>query len=211
MAIRVSLLLFLCCAIASAQIGPSGGSSGQVWTSNGLASAPSWQVNSPSSIACSALPALTGAVTSSAGSCTTSIGAIQAGTGIAVGGTAPTQTITSNAESTLTYEYDATIIVNSIANFTKVVNASTVDNVTLSATSLTCSGNPTVALLNCAASTTCTSPTTIASGTITATGTATLPTVSNPAITAGQYVAWEVTGGTCTVAILHGNAQLHSN
>lgn len=130
-----------------------------------------------------------------------------AGTGIGLSA----GTVSSNAESTLNFVYDATAILNAVGNFTKIVKVSTVDNVTLSASALTCSGNPTVELLECSTSTTCASPTVMASGTITTTGTATLPTVSSSAIAAGDYVAWEVSAGTCTVAILYGNAQIHSN
>ena len=93
----------------------------------------------------------------------------------------------------------------------KILVASTVDNIIVSALTLTCVTPPTIALLECGTSTTCATPTTIGSVQVTATGTATPATVSAPAITAGDYVAWALTAGTCTSFDVSGSAQVHAN
>ena len=72
-------------------------------------------------------------------------------------------------------------------------------------------GNPTIALLECGTSTTCAAPTTIGSVQITAAGTATPATVASAAITAGDYVAAEITAGTCAASDVYITAQAHSN
>lgn len=103
-------------------------------------------------------------------------------------------------------------VVNTKGSFTKWTKAATVDNLEGSATSFTCSGNPTITFFECGTSTTCaSSPTTIGTVTVTAAGTVVDGTVSNPAITAGDYTAWAVTAGTCTALDIVGSANIHSN
>jgi hypothetical protein len=116
------------------------------------------------------------------------------------------------AEQTLNYSPGLlTTITGNKGGYTQFAKASTVDNVTLSALLLVCVTNPTLALLNCGSSTSCASPTTLASGTVTSAGGAVPLTVSNSAISAGDYVAWSITGGICTSVDIAGSAQVHSN
>lgn len=118
----------------------------------------------------------------------------------------------STVEQTVAYAPGPlTAVTATPTGFVKFVRASTVDNITVSASSLTCGTNPTIALLECGTSTTCAAPTTIGSVTVTAAGTATPATVASAAITAGDYVAWEMTAGICTGLDVAGNAQAHAN
>jgi hypothetical protein len=103
-----------------------------------------------------------------------------------------------------------TSITGGKGGYTKFTKASSVDNVELSALLLVCLTNPTFALLECGTSTTCASPTTIASGTVSSAGGVVDATVTNPAIAAGDYVAWSLTGGVCTTVDIGGSAQVHS-
>jgi hypothetical protein len=100
---------------------------------------------------------------------------------------------------------------NTKGGFAKFVKASTVDNIEVSATSFTCTGNPTVTLYECGTSTTCASPTTIGSATVTAAGTLVDGSISAAAIAAGDYVGWAVSAGTCTALNIAGTAQAHAN
>jgi Pectate lyase superfamily protein len=120
--------------------------------------------------------------------------------------------IPCNAAYQLSYQPGPlTSVSATISAYAKIAAASTVDNLTGSAMSFTCSGNPVVTMYECGTSTTCATPTTIGSVTVTAAGTATVGTVSNPAITAGDYVAWALTGGTCSALNVAASAQVHSN
>lgn len=116
-------------------------------------------------------------------------------------------------EAVLTYAPGLlTTITNVYSHFTKFVKASTVDNVIASAMTLTtCGTNPTILVSECGSSTTCTSPTTIASIQVTATGTATPATISSPAVAAGDYVAWQISGGTCAAVDVGATMQFHAN
>lgn len=102
-------------------------------------------------------------------------------------------------------------VVNTKSSFAKLSKASTVDNIEVSASSFTCAANPTITMYECGTSTTCAAPTTIGSATITTSGTVVDGTVSNSAITAGDYVAWAISAGTCTSLDIAANAQVHTN
>lgn len=118
----------------------------------------------------------------------------------------------SGAEQTISYQPGLlSSVVATPAVFGKFVKASTVDNIIVSALTLTCVTPPTIALLECGSSTTCATPTTIGSVQVVATGTATPATVSSSAIVAGDYVAWEMTAGTCTSVNVSGSSQIHAN
>jgi hypothetical protein len=119
----------------------------------------------------------------------------------------------SGAEQTISFQPGLlTAVTNTKGVFGKFVKDSTVDNITGSAIIFTCAGNPTITLYECGTDTTCaSSPTTIGSVTVTAAGTAIDGTVSNPAITAGDYVAWAISSGTCTTLDVSATAQVHAN
>jgi hypothetical protein len=137
-----------------------------------------------------------------------SCAAAAAGTGIGVTG----NTISSNAESTNQFSPGlVAAVVNTKGAFTKWVKASTVDNIEGSASSFTCSGNPTVTFYECGTSTTCATPTTIGSATVTTAGTVVDGSVSSAAIAAGDYTAWAVSAGTCASLDIYGTVQVHSN
>lgn len=127
-----------------------------------------------------------------------------------VGGQTP---LGSGAEQTISYQPGLLTAVNaSIGVYGKFVKASTVDNIVGSATTFSCVGNPTITMYECGTSTTCSStPTTIGTVTITSNATAFPGTVSNPAITAGDYVGFATTAGTCASSDLSATAQIHSN
>jgi hypothetical protein len=130
-----------------------------------------------------------------------------AGTGISTSGA----TVNSNAESTITFQPGGlTAITNTKSGFVKMVKASTVDNITASAQSFTCSVNPAVTLYECGTDATCASPTAIGTATVTASGQAFSGSPSG-SITAGDYLAWAISAGTCTVLDISATAQVHSN
>jgi trimeric autotransporter adhesin len=104
-----------------------------------------------------------------------------------------------------------TAVTNTIGVFGKVSKASTVDNMIASTLLLSCVTNPTVSFYECGTSATCSSPTTIASVQVTATGTATPATISSASITAGDYIGWAISAGTCTSLDISATAQIHSN
>jgi hypothetical protein len=130
------------------------------------------------------------------------------GTGLSIASTS----LNSNAQNTVSFSPGlVAAVVNTKGAFTKWPKASTVDNIEGSASTFTCTGNPTITFYECGTSTTCATPTTIGSATVTAAGTVVDGTVSNPAITAGDYTAWAVSAGTCTGLDIFGTAQVHSN
>lgn len=103
-------------------------------------------------------------------------------------------------------------VVNTKGWFAKIPAASTVDNIVASAIEFTCSVNPIVTVYECGTSATCSaSPVTIGSATLTTSGAAVNGTVSNPAITAGDYVGFAISAGTCTALNVSAQVQLHSN
>lgn len=132
-----------------------------------------------------------------------------AGTGIDVTANA----INSHATEHLDYQPGLiTSVTNTKSVFAKLSKASTVDNLEGSASAFTCVGNPTVTMYECGTSSTCSSsPVTIGTVTVTAAGTVVDGTVSAPAITAGDYVAWAISAGTCTSLDIAAVAQVHAN
>jgi hypothetical protein len=116
------------------------------------------------------------------------------------------------AEQTVSFQPGlATSVSNTKGAFSKFLKASTVDNIEVSATAFTCTTNPTVTLYECATSTSCATPTTIGSATVTAAGTVVDGTISSSSITAGDYVSWAVSAGTCTLLNIAGTSQAHAN
>lgn len=133
---------------------------------------------------------------------------LSAGTGLSLSGS----NVISNAEQTITFQPGGqTAIVGAVSAFVLFKNASTVDNIAASALTFTCSGNPTLTLYECGTSSTCATPTAIGTVTITAANTAVTGTITSAAITAGDYVAWKETSGTCSILDIAGSAQIHSN
>lgn len=104
-----------------------------------------------------------------------------------------------------------TAVTNGKGAFYKFSKASTVDNIEGSASSFSCTGNPTVTMYECGVSTTCATPTTIGSATVTTAGTVVDGTISSAAITAGDYVAFAVSAGTCVSLDVQMTAQVHQN
>ena len=132
-----------------------------------------------------------------------------AGVGIGIAANA----INSNATEHMSFQPGLiTTIVNTKSVFAKFSKTSTVDNIEGSSQSFTCTGNPVVTMYECGTSATCAaSPVTIGSVTVTAAGTVADGTVSAPAITAGDYVAWAISSGTCTGLDISAVAQVHAN
>lgn len=104
-----------------------------------------------------------------------------------------------------------TAVTNGKGAFLKFSKASTVDNAEASASSFSCTGNPTVTMYECGTSTTCATPTTISAVTVTAASTVVDGTVSSSAITAGDYVAFAISAGTCISLDVQLTAQVHAN
>jgi hypothetical protein len=116
------------------------------------------------------------------------------------------------AAQTLIYAPGLLTAVNAnIGFYDKVVNASTVNNIIGSAVTFSCIANPTVTMYECGNSTTCSSPTTIGTVTITAAATAFVGTVSSSAISAGDYVGFAMTAGTCASIDLSVKSAINSN
>ncbi len=74
-----------------------------------------------------------------------------------------------------------------------------------SAPVFTCTGNPTVTLEDCGGSVTCATPTALQSVGMTA-GNTIWGTGSSATLPAGHYIAWEITGGTCSALSVSGSA-----
>lgn len=105
-----------------------------------------------------------------------------------------------------------TSVVNTKAVFYKVSKAATVNNISASAiTFTTCTVNPVITVYECGTDASCAAPTTIGAATITAAGSAMVGTVSNPAIAAGDYVAWALSSGTCAALDAQASAQITIN
>lgn len=121
--------------------------------------------------------------------------------------------ISSNATEHMSYQPGLiTTIVNTKSVFAKFSKASTVDNLEGSSQSFTCTVNPVITMYECGVSSTCaSSPVTIGTVTVTAAGTVVDGTVSAPAITAGDYVAFAISAGTCTGLDISAVAQVHAN
>lgn len=131
-----------------------------------------------------------------------------AGTGVSISG----GNLNSNAVYQLSFQPGLlTGVTSTISVFSKVSKASTVDNITGSAFLFSCVSNPTITMYECGTSSTCSGPTTIGTVTVTTAGTATAGTVSSSAVTAGDFVGWALTAGTCTSLDISATAQVHSN
>ncbi len=118
----------------------------------------------------------------------------------------------SLATEHLSYQPGLLTAVNATkAAFYKLSKDSTVDNIEGSAATFSCVSNPTVTVFECGVSATCTSPTTIGTVTITAAGTVVDGTISSSAITAGDYIAFAMTAGTCASVDLATTVQVHAN
>lgn len=132
------------------------------------------------------------------------------GTWISLGNS--TDAAGTQATQTISYQPGLLTALNATkAAFVKFVKASTVDNIEGSANTFSCVSNPTITLFECGVSTTCATPTTIGTVTITAAGTVVDGTVSAAAITAGDYVAFAETAGTCASSDIAVQVQAHSN
>jgi hypothetical protein len=118
--------------------------------------------------------------------------------------------LTCGAPSTISFQPGLlTAVTGTKSGFFKFAAGATVDNIEGSALLYTCVGSPTVTLYECGTSATCAGATAIGSVTLTAAGQAFDGTVSNPAITAGDYIAWAISGGTCVSVDLVATAQVH--
>ena len=121
------------------------------------------------------------------------------------------QDITAS-HSFLSYQPGAlTAIAATKSVFYKAVKTSVVNNLIGSAFAFICTVNPTVSAFECGTDASCASPTTIGTVTVTASGQAFAGTVSNPAVTAGDYVAFALTAGTCTSLDVSATAELVTN
>lgn len=92
-----------------------------------------------------------------------------------------------------------TSIVNSIGAFHKFTRAATITNIEVSADQLTCVTPPTITVFNCGTSKTCATPTTIGTGAIATVSTVVDGTITAASVAAGNYVAFEITAGACTL------------
>lgn len=119
----------------------------------------------------------------------------------------------SLAEQTISFQPGLiTAVTNTKGVFGKFVKTSTVDNIVGSAVTFTCAGNPTITMYECGTTAACnSSPVTIGSVTVTASGTAVDGTINSATITAGDYVAWAISAGTCTALDIAATAQIHAN
>lgn len=94
----------------------------------------------------------------------------------------------------------------------KVVKAGTVENIVATASAFTCTGNPTITLEDCGtAAGACASPTALGSATVTAANTSVDGTITSATITAGHYLVWETTAGTCTALNISASAEYRMN
>lgn len=146
-------------------------------------------------------------------------GSIRASTDILVGSQSVCQangtncpTSGSGASYLVSYQPGLLTAVNAtIGVYGKISHASTVDNIIGSAVTFSCIANPTITMYECGTSATCSGPTTIGTVTVTAAGQAFAGTVSSSAITAGDYIGWAMTAGTCASIDIAANAQVHTN
>lgn len=101
-----------------------------------------------------------------------------------------------------------TAIVTTKGGFTKLIRPTIFQSLEGSASTFTCTTNPTITLFNCGTSTTCASPVTIGTVTVTAAGTVVdgAITAANAAVSGGNYVAWATSAGACTVLDITGTA-----
>lgn len=104
------------------------------------------------------------------------------------------------------------IVASGQYNPVKVVKSGTIENIVGTASAFTCSVNPTITLEDCGTSAgTCASPTALGSATVTAANTSVDGTITSATITAGHYLVWETTAGTCTSLNLSASAEYRMN
>lgn len=147
------------------------------------------------------------------GSAAGTVTSIIASTGLSGGTITTTGTVSSNAVYQVSYQPGLlTAVTGTKSVYAKVSKTSTVDNIEGSSYIFSCVSNPTITFYECGTSSTCAvSPTTIGTVTVTAAGQVFDGTISNAAITAGDYIAWAITAGTCTSIDISATAQVHSN
>lgn len=118
----------------------------------------------------------------------------------------------SSAELNIDYQPGLiTAVASTKSAFSKFVKASTLDNLEVSAAAATCTVNATITLYECGTSTGCATPTAMGSATVVTAGTVVDGTLTSTAITAGDYVAWAISAGTCTSLDIAATAQIHAN
>lgn len=138
----------------------------------------------------------------------TAFGDVTVSTGLAYS----SPTLSSNAVTFIAFSPGpATSVSSTKSAFYKATKAMTFDNIEGSALAFTCGTNPTVTFYECGTSPTCAAPTTIGTVTVTAAGTVVDGTIAAAAVVAGDYVAAEISAGTCTVLNIVATAQLHAN
>lgn len=104
------------------------------------------------------------------------------------------------------------IVASGQYNPVKAVKAGTIENIVATASAFTCTGNPTITLEDCGTSAgACASPTALGSATVTAANTSVDGTITSATITAGHYLVWETTAGTCTTLNLSASAEYRMN
>ena len=135
---------------------------------------------------------------------------VSTGTGLTNSGS----TITSNALDHVVFapgQQTAGVLLTNKGGFFKFGNASTVDNLELSAIQFTCGSNPVVMMFNCGTSLSCALASTIGLGTLTTVGTVVDATMigANESIAANNYVAFAFTGGSCAALNAQVSAQTH--
>jgi hypothetical protein len=185
-------------------------SNGNLFTSNTFGAALGLSTNT--TISASNITA--GLLAIAQGGTNSATAATAAGTGIAVSGTFPNQTVSSKAEG----DYFATIATGSIQNdfygFALFANASTIDNITLSAAVVTCTTAPVIEIDECGTSTTCASQTILGTGTLSSADTAIPITVTNSgAIGAAHYLAVRITNAFACAGLITTSLHImfHSN
>jgi hypothetical protein len=108
-----------------------------------------------------------------------------------------------------------TSVTGTKSGFHKFSNATSVDNLEVSATNFTCTVDVVLTMYECGTSGSCASPTTIGSATLNHTtysaGSVVDGTMSNGNIKAGDYVAFAISAGTCTSLDIQATAQVHQN
>lgn len=135
-------------------------------------------------------------------------GSVGFGTGLTLSG----GTVTNNAIDHISFQPSVTAVAATKGGFHKFSKASTLDNLEVSANLFTCSVNPQITIFECGTSTTCAaSPVSMATATITAAGTVVDGSVTSASITAGDYVAFALTAGTCSALDIQATAQTHQN
>ena len=132
-----------------------------------------------------------------------------------------TKSITLSGDSTFTKNPRAFITMSTglltstpATNYTiaKIVQGGTIENIVGNASTYTCTVSPVLTLYDCGTTAgSCSSPTTLGSVTISGTSTSYNGTVNSATLTAGHYILWEISSGTCTAASLNASAEYRTN